>query len=48
METLEDEAQMRAALAGEVADLKERISHFKAMEETMKRPSCSPSAPPTK
>ena len=35
METLEDEAQMRAALAGEVADLKERISHFKAMEETM-------------
>ena len=35
METLEDEAQARAALAGEVADLKERISHFKAMEETM-------------
>jgi cell division initiation protein len=35
METLEDEAQMRAALEGEVADLKERISHFKAMEETM-------------
>jgi cell division initiation protein len=35
METLEDEAQMRAALAGEVADLKERISHFKSMEETM-------------
>jgi cell division initiation protein len=35
METLEDEAQIRAALEGEVADLKERISHFKAMEETM-------------
>jgi cell division initiation protein len=35
METLEDEAQMRAALEGEVADLKERVSHFKAMEETM-------------
>jgi cell division initiation protein len=35
METLEDEAQIRAALGGEVADLKERISHFKAMEETM-------------
>jgi cell division initiation protein len=35
METLEDEAQARAVLEGEVADLKERISHFKAMEETM-------------
>jgi cell division initiation protein len=35
METLEDEAQARAALEAEVADLKERISHFKAMEETM-------------
>ncbi len=35
IETLEDEAQARAALQGEVADLKERISHFKAMEESL-------------
>lgn len=35
METLEDEAHLRAALEAEVADLKERISHFKAMEDTM-------------
>ena len=35
METLEDEAHVRAALEGEVADLKERISHFKSMEDTM-------------
>jgi cell division initiation protein len=35
IETLEDEAQTRAALAGEVEDLKERISHFKAMEESL-------------
>jgi cell division initiation protein len=35
IETLEDEAQMRAALEGEVSDLKERISHFKAMEESL-------------
>jgi cell division initiation protein len=35
IETLEDEAQARAALEGEVADLKERISHFKAMEESL-------------
>jgi cell division initiation protein len=35
IETLEDEAHARAALAGEVADLKERISHFKAMEESL-------------
>ncbi len=35
IETLEDEAHDRAALAGEVADLKERISHFKAMEESL-------------
>jgi cell division initiation protein len=35
IETLEDEAQMRAALQGEVSDLKERISHFKAMEESL-------------
>jgi cell division initiation protein len=35
METLEDEAHARAALEAEIADLKERISHFKAMEDTM-------------
>jgi len=35
IETLEDEAQHRAALEAEVADLKERISHFKAMEESL-------------
>jgi cell division initiation protein len=35
IETLGDEAHARAALAGEVADLKERISHFKAMEESL-------------
>jgi cell division initiation protein len=35
IETLEDEAQVRAALEAEIADLKERISHFKAMEESL-------------
>src|SRR5579875_3000506 len=35
IETLEDEAQARAALEAEIADLKERISHFKAMEESL-------------
>ncbi|HKU81123.1 MAG TPA: DivIVA domain-containing protein [Candidatus Tumulicola sp.] len=35
IETLEDDAQHRAALQAEVADLKERISHFKAMEESL-------------
>src|SRR5579864_9016867 len=35
IETLEDEAQQRAALEAEVSDLKERISHFKAMEESL-------------
>jgi cell division initiation protein len=35
IETLEDEAQMRAALQGEIADLRERLSHFKAMEESL-------------
>lgn len=35
IETLEDEAQQRAALDAEIADLKERISHFKAMEESL-------------
>jgi cell division initiation protein len=35
IETLEDEAQHRAALQAEIADLKERVSHFKAMEESL-------------
>ncbi|HET6275312.1 MAG TPA: DivIVA domain-containing protein [Candidatus Cybelea sp.] len=35
IETLEDEAQRGAALEAEIADLKERISHFKAMEESL-------------
>src|SRR5579875_2142145 len=35
IETLEDEAQARAALEAEIADLRERISHFKAMEESL-------------
>jgi cell division initiation protein len=35
IETLEDEATARAALEAEIADLKERISHFKAMEESL-------------
>ncbi len=35
IETLEDEAQLRAALEAEAADLRERISHFKAMEESL-------------
>src|SRR5579872_5403444 len=35
IETLEDDATHRAALEAEIADLKERISHFKAMEESL-------------
>jgi cell division initiation protein len=35
IETLEDEAQMRAALEGDIGDLRERLSHFKAMEESL-------------
>jgi cell division initiation protein len=35
IETLEDDGQHRAALEAEIADLKERISHFKAMEESL-------------
>jgi cell division initiation protein len=35
IETLEDEAQQRAALEAEISDLRERISHFKAMEESL-------------
>ncbi|HTW83882.1 MAG TPA: DivIVA domain-containing protein [Candidatus Sulfotelmatobacter sp.] len=35
IETLEDEAQARAALEAEIGDLRERISHFKAMEESL-------------
>jgi cell division initiation protein len=35
IETLEDEAQARAAYEAEISDLRERISHFKAMEESL-------------
>jgi cell division initiation protein len=35
IESLEDGAQDKAALEAEVADLRERISHFKAMEESL-------------
>jgi cell division initiation protein len=35
IEVLEDEAQGRAALEAEIADLRERISHFKAMEDSL-------------
>src|SRR5271165_5074539 len=35
IEALEDEAQERAALEAEIADLRERISHFKSMEESL-------------
>jgi cell division initiation protein len=35
IESLEDEASARAALEAEIADLKERISHFKAMEDSL-------------
>jgi cell division initiation protein len=35
IETIEDEATLRAALEAEIADLRERISHFKAMEESL-------------
>ena len=35
IEALEDEAQGRAALEGEIGDLRERLSHFKAMEESL-------------
>ncbi|MEO6834791.1 MAG: DivIVA domain-containing protein [Candidatus Tumulicola sp.] len=35
IETLEDDAQHRVALEADIADLKERISHFKAMEESL-------------
>ena len=35
IETLEDEGSQRGALEAEISDLKERISHFKAMEESL-------------
>jgi len=35
IETLEDDAQQHAALEAEISDMKERISHFKAMEESL-------------
>jgi cell division initiation protein len=37
IETIEDEATARAALEAEVADLRERISHFKAMEQSLQQ-----------
>jgi len=36
IETLEDEASQRAALEAEISDLRERISHFKAMEDSLR------------
>src|SRR6202140_762687 len=36
IETLEDEASQRSALEAEISDLKERISHFKAMEDSLR------------
>ena len=35
IETLEDDMQRHAALEAEISDLKERISHFKSMEESL-------------
>jgi cell division initiation protein len=35
IESMEDEAQARAALEAEIADLRDRISHFKSMEESL-------------
>ncbi|MFN2460968.1 MAG: DivIVA domain-containing protein [Candidatus Velthaea sp.] len=35
IETIEDEAHARAAAEAEIADLKERISHFKSMEQSL-------------
>jgi cell division initiation protein len=35
IESIEDEAQHRSALEAEIAELKERLSHFKAIEESL-------------
>ncbi len=35
VEALEDEAHKRAALEAEIGDLRERVSHFKSMEESL-------------
>jgi len=35
IESLEDEAHARAALEAEIADLRDRVSHFKTMEESL-------------
>ena len=35
IESLEDEASARAALEAEIADLKERVSHFKEMQDSL-------------
>jgi cell division initiation protein len=37
IETIEDEATARAALEAEIADLRERISHFKSMEQSLQQ-----------
>lgn len=37
IETIEDEVTARAALEAEIADLRERISHFKAMEQSLQQ-----------
>ena len=37
IEALEDDAQERGALEAEIADLRERISHFKSMEESLQK-----------
>ena len=37
IEALEDDTQERAALEAEIADLRERISHFKSMEESLQK-----------
>jgi cell division initiation protein len=35
IESLEDEAHARAALEAELADLRDRVSHFKSMEDSL-------------
>jgi cell division initiation protein len=35
IESMEDETHARAALEAEIADLRDRVSHFKAMEESL-------------
>ena len=35
IESMEDEAHARSALEAEIADLRDRVSHFKSMEESL-------------